>query len=95
MQTKQKLTLVKVGGQIVEEKSSLYRLLDDFSALEGYKVLVHGGGRLASKIAVQLGIESHMVDGRRITDAEMLKVVTMVYGGLVNKDITAGLQARG
>ncbi|MDR2858999.1 MAG: acetylglutamate kinase [Mediterranea sp.] len=95
MQTKQKLTLVKVGGQIVEEKSSLYRLLDDFSALEGYKVLVHGGGRLASKIAAQLGIESHMVDGRRITDAEMLKVVTMVYGGLVNKDITAGLQARG
>jgi acetylglutamate kinase len=95
MQTKSKLTLIKVGGKIVEEESSLNQLLNDFSAIKGYKVLVHGGGRSATKIATQLGIESRMVDGRRITDAETLKVVTMVYGGLVNKNIIAGLQARG
>ena len=69
------------------------KLLQDFSALEGYKILVHGGGRSATKIASQLGIESQMVEGRRITDAETLKVVTMVYGGLVNKNIVAGLQS--
>lgn len=92
---KEKLTLIKVGGKIVEEPSTLCKLLDDFAAIPGYKVLVHGGGRSATKIAAQLGIESHMVNGRRITDAETLKVVTMVYGGLVNKNIVAGLQARG
>ena len=78
----EKLTVIKVGGKIVEEEESLQQLLKDFSAIEGYKVLVHGGGRSATKIAAQLGIESQMVNGRRITDAEMLKVVTMVYGGL-------------
>lgn len=91
----EKLTIVKVGGKIVEEEATLNKLLDDFSAIKGYKVLVHGGGRSATKIASLLGIESKMVNGRRITDAETLKVVTMVYGGLVNKDIVAGLQARG
>ena len=85
--------MVKVGGKIVEEESTLRSLLHDFSAIEGYKVLVHGGGRSATKLATQLGIESKMVNGRRITDAETLKVVTMVYGGLVNKNIVAGLQA--
>lgn len=92
---KEKLTLIKVGGKIVEEETTLHKLLDDFAAIEGYKVLVHGGGRSATKLAERLGIESHMVNGRRITDAETLKVVTMVYGGLVNKNIVAGLQARG
>lgn len=90
---KQKLTVIKVGGKIVEEETSLNQLLHDFAAIEGNKVLVHGGGRSATKIASQLGIESQMVNGRRITDAETLKVVTMVYGGLVNKNIVAGLQA--
>lgn len=90
-----KLTIIKVGGKIVEEEATLNKLLDDFSAIEGYKILVHGGGRSATKIASRLGIESRMVNGRRITDAETLKVVTMVYGGLVNKNIVAGLQARG
>lgn len=90
---KQKLTVIKVGGKIVEEETSLNQLLNDFAAIEGNKVLVHGGGRSATKIASQLGIESQMVNGRRITDAETLKVVTMVYGGLVNKNIVAGLQA--
>lgn len=89
------LTLIKVGGKIVEEASSLQRLLTDFAAISGHKLLVHGGGRSATRIAGQLGIESRMVDGRRITDAETLRVVTMVYGGLVNKNIVAGLQARG
>ena len=92
---KEKLTVIKVGGKIVEEETTLNQLLTDFSSIEGYKVLVHGGGRSATKLAAQLGIESQMVNGRRITDAETLKVVTMVYGGLVNKNIVAGLQAKG
>ena len=92
---KEKITVIKVGGQIVEEDASLAALLDRFAAIAGRKVLIHGGGRSATRIAEQLGIESKMVDGRRITDGETLKVVTMVYGGLVNKNIVAGLQARG
>ena len=87
------LTLIKVGGKIVEEPDSLKKLLADFSSIPGHKVLVHGGGRSATALAAQLGIESKMVNGRRVTDEEMLKVVTMVYGGLVNKKIVAGLQA--
>ena len=91
----EKLTVIKVGGKIVEEEATLHKLLDDFAAIEGHKVLVHGGGRSATALATRLGIESRMVNGRRITDADMLQVVTMVYGGLVNKNIVAGLQARG
>lgn len=79
----------------MEEEETLRNLLNDFSQVEGYKVLVHGGGRSATKLAAQLGIESKMVGGRRITDVDMLRVVTMVYGGLVNKNIVAGLQALG
>ncbi len=90
---KQKLIIIKVGGQIVEEPETLSQLLKDFSNIKEHKVLVHGGGRSATRIASQLGIESKMVDGRRVTDADMLNVVTMVYGGLVNKKIVAGLQA--
>ena len=90
---KEKLTLIKVGGKIVEEEETLKSLLRDFSHIEGFKALVHGGGRSATKLASQLGIESKMVNGRRVTDVETLKVVTMVYGGLVNKNIVAGLQA--
>lgn len=91
----EKLTLVKVGGKIVEEKESLDALLASFTSLGGLKALVHGGGRSATKIAEQLGIETKMVNGRRITDEAMLKVVTMVYGGLVNKNIVASLQSLG
>lgn len=91
----EKLTIVKVGGKIVEEEKSLSQFLTDFSKIEGYKILVHGGGRSATKMAEQLGIESKMVDGRRITDEETLKIVTMVYGGLVNKNIVAKLQGIG
>jgi acetylglutamate kinase len=89
----EKLTLIKVGGKIVEEEHTLHNLLNGFSEIEGAKALVHGGGRLATKMAEQLGIESKMVDGRRITDAETLRIVTMVYAGLVNKNIVARLQA--
>lgn len=90
-----KLTLIKVGGGVVEEPESLHELLSLFSQIPGNKVLVHGGGRSATRMAAQLGIETQMVNGRRITDLEMLKVVTMVYGGLVNKNVVAGLQALG
>lgn len=91
----EKLIIIKVGGKIVEDPASLKQLLADFSNIEGHKVLVHGGGRSATAVAAKLGIESRMVNGRRITDEETLKVVTMVYGGLVNKQIVAGLQALG
>ena len=77
MEMKEKLTVVKVGGAVVEDEQQLARLLRDFSAIEGRKVLVHGGGRRATKVAGELGIETKMVDGRRITDAAMLEVVTM------------------
>ena len=92
---KQKLTVVKVGGAVVEDEAQLSQLLKDFSAIEGKKVLIHGGGRRATQVAASLGIESKMVGGRRITDADMLSVVTMVYGGLVNKNLVARLQANG
>lgn len=92
---KKRITIIKVGGAIVEDEAQLTQLLHDFSAIEGPKVLVHGGGRRATAIASKLGIESKMVNGRRITDAPMLEVVTMVYGGLVNKNIVARLQAIG
>ena len=91
----EKLTIVKVGGAVVEDESQLSQLLANFSAISGKKLLVHGGGRRATKVASELGIESKMINGRRITDAKMLEVVTMVYGGLVNKNLVARLQAHG
>ena len=78
---KEKITIIKVGGKIVEENESLNSLLDRFAQIEGRKVLIHGGGRSATRIAERLGIESRMVGGRRITDSDTLQVVTMVYGG--------------
>ena len=92
---KEKLTIVKVGGAVVEDEAQLAQLLKDFCAIEGQKILVHGGGRRATKVAERLGIETKMVEGRRITDEQMLEVVTMVYGGLVNKHVVASLQALG
>ena len=80
---------------MVEDEAQLQRLLTDFAHIPGHKVLVHGGGRRATKVAAALGIESKMVNGRRITDEHMLEVVTMVYGGLVNKQLVARLQALG
>ncbi len=92
---KQPLTIVKVGGAVVEDETQLRRLLDSFCSIEGRKILVHGGGRRATEVASRLGLESRMAGGRRITDKDMLEVVTMVYGGLVNKNIVALLQANG
>ncbi len=92
--TMRNITIIKVGGAIVEDDARLNDLLDRFAGMDGPKVLVHGGGRRATKVAAALGIETKMVDGRRVTDADMLEVVTMVYGGLVNKNIVARLQAR-
>jgi acetylglutamate kinase len=89
----ERLTLVKVGGKIVEEEETLLHLLHDFAEIPGYKILVHGGGRSATKLAGRLGVETMMAEGRRITDKQMLQIITMVYAGLVNKNIVAGLQA--
>ena len=91
----QKLTIVKVGGKIVEDAESLNQLLGDFSKIEGKKILVHGGGKSATAIAEKLGVKTEMVNGRRITNAEMLDVAMMVYGGLINKNIVAKCQAYG
>lgn len=92
---KERVTIIKVGGKIVENPASLDRLITDFSNLEGLKILVHGGGRTATETAKSLGIETVMIEGRRVTDAAMLRIVSMVYGGLVNKNIVALLQAQG
>jgi len=89
------LTIVKVGGGIVESEDSLKSLLAKFANIPGFKLLVHGGGRSATKMAEKLGISQTMIGGRRVTDAETLQVVTMVYGGLVNKHIVSSLQAIG
>ena len=88
------LTIIKVGGKIVESPESLEKLLMNFSKIKGYKALVHGGGVIATDIAKKLGIESQMIEGKRVTYADMLQVVTMVYSG-VNMQIVAGLQAIG
>ena len=89
----EKLSIVKIGGNIIEDDASLKAFLKLFANLKVKKILVHGGGKRATIIAAKLGIESKMVNGRRITDAETLEVITMVYGGLVNKNIVAQLQA--
>ena len=92
---KPSINIIKVGGAVVEDPASLQVLLTQFSAVPGPKVLVHGGGRSATAMAARLGIETTMIGGRRVTDSAMLEVVTMVYGGLVNKHIVAQLQAAG
>jgi acetylglutamate kinase len=89
------LNIIKIGGNVIDNSENLYNFLKDFTALDGYKILVHGGGKVATQLAETLGIETQMVDGRRITDIETLRVVTMVYGGLINKNIVAQLQRFG
>lgn len=91
----EKLSIIKIGGNIIEDEISLNKFLKLFSNLKGNKILVHGGGKRATHIASKLGIESKMVKGRRVTDPETLEVITMVYGGLVNKNVVAKLQALG
>ena len=90
---KEPLYIIKVGGNIIDDDAKLHLFLSSFAALQGRKILVHGGGKLATKLASDLNIPQQMVDGRRITDAETLKVVTMVYAGYINKKIVASLNA--
>ncbi|GAB3972174.1 acetylglutamate kinase [Spirosoma terrae] len=87
------LTVIKIGGNVIDNPAALTRFLTSFSSIPGAKILIHGGGKIATQVAEKLGIKTTMVDGRRITDQPMLDVVTMVYGGLVNKQIVAQLQA--
>ncbi len=95
MKSKDKLKVVKIGGKLIDDNARLKRILAAFARLEGNKILVHGGGSLASRISHSLGIKPRMIDGRRITSARDMEVVTMVYAGLVNKQIVAGLQKEG
>jgi acetylglutamate kinase len=87
-----KLYVIKIGGNIIDDEKKLSFFLKDFSGIEGNKILVHGGGKLATKMAEQMNIPQQVIDGRRITDAETLKIVTMVYAGYINKNIVAKLQ---
>jgi len=88
-----KLTIVKIGGNVIDDKDKLLSFLQEFAAIDGAKILVHGGGKIASEIGKKLGIEPNYIDGRRITDEATLSLVTMVYGGLINKNIVARLQS--
>lgn len=88
-----KLYIIKIGGNIIDDEKKLAAFLEDFSNIDGRKILVHGGGKLATRMADTLGIQQQMIDGRRITDAETLRIVTMVYAGYINKNIVAKLQS--
>jgi len=87
------LNIIKIGGNIIDDDQKLFSFLKDFAEVPGKKILVHGGGKLATKLAERLGIQQQMIEGRRMTDAETLKIVTMVYAGYINKNIVAQLQA--
>ena len=87
------LFVIKIGGNVIDDAQKLQSFLKDFSTIDAPKILVHGGGKIATRIGEQLGIESKYIDGRRITDDATIDLVTMVYGGLVNKKIVAELQA--
>ena len=89
----EQLYVIKIGGNIIDDEAKLASFIQSFAAIKGNKILIHGGGKLATKLAAQLGVEQQLVDGRRITDAETLKIVTMVYAGYINKNIVAQLQA--
>jgi acetylglutamate kinase len=89
------IQVIKIGGGVLENEAQRNAFLYQFAAIEGPKVLVHGGGRLATTMAERLGVETQMIDGRRVTDKETLNIVTMVYGGLVNKQVVAQLQTMG
>lgn len=88
-----KLYVIKIGGNIIDDEVKLSSFLKDFASIDEKKILVHGGGKLATRLAEKLGVTQQVIDGRRITDAETLKIVTMVYAGFINKNIVAALQA--
>lgn len=89
------LSVIKIGGNVIDNSEKLNQFLLDFTALPGDKILIHGGGKIATELGVSLGVEAKMVEGRRITDIETLRIVTMVYAGLINKNMVAQLQAKG
>ena len=89
------LYIIKIGGNIIDDEAKLADFLQRFAAIKAKKILVHGGGKLATQLGNRLNIPQQLIDGRRITDAETLKVVTMVYAGYINKNIVAQLQAHG
>lgn len=90
----EKISIIKIGGNIIDNEVNLASFLNAYAAVEGKKILIHGGGKLATKMAADLNIPQQMVDGRRITDAATLKIVTMVYAGYINKNIVAALQSK-
>ena len=90
-----KIKVVKIGGNVIDDQAALEAFLNEFARLKGPKVLVHGGGKLATRLAKQMNVPVHMVDGRRITDAATLDIITMVYAGKINKTIVAKLQGFG
>jgi acetylglutamate kinase len=89
------LNVIKIGGNVLDDAHQLAEFVENFSAVQGPKILVHGGGKIATKLGARLGLEPKYIDGRRITDEDTLQLVTMVYGGLINKQLVAALQARG
>ncbi len=91
----EKLLVIKIGGNIIDDEAKLSSFLRAFASIEEKKILVHGGGKLATDLANRMGVQQQLVDGRRITDAETLKIVTMVYAGYINKNIVAQLQSNG
>jgi acetylglutamate kinase len=90
----EKISIIKIGGSIIDNEANLASFLSAYAAVEGKKILIHGGGKLATKMATDLDIPQQMVDGRRITDAATLKIVTMVYAGYINKNMVAALQSK-
>ena len=91
----QAITVVKIGGNVIDNDEALKQFVADFAAIEGPKALIHGGGKLATRLAERLEIPTQMIEGRRVTDAATIEVVTMVYAGLLNKRIVAALQSKG
>ena len=91
----QHINVVKIGGNVIDNAEALARFIDDFAKLEAPKILIHGGGKLATRLSEKLEIETKMIDGRRVTDRQTLDIVTMVYAGLINKQIVAGCNAIG
>lgn len=91
----QALHIIKIGGNVIDNSENLHRFLKDFTALDGVKILVHGGGKVATQISESMGVEAKLIEGRRITDIDTLRIVTMVYGGLINKNMVAQLQRYG
>lgn len=89
-----KLSVIKIGGNVLDDEQCFMRFLDLFASVDGAKILIHGGGKLASQLSAQLNISAQMIEGRRVTDEETLKIITMVYAGYINKNIVAQLQSR-